>query len=160
MGCNMCRPSGNCADLSDCGGARFRRFAVLDSSPVTEYRAHFDAEVEFANGGRLTAEGLRLDLPGLDLSDEQIAELFVRHLGLALVSGVELREVEIVAEPHKGSRGVVAAPTTSLSGRMQDLSHTITVGLVTRPGIPVPTINPYLTRSDPTTQRAPSSPSM
>ena len=122
--------------------------AALDSSPVTEYRAHFDADVEFANGGRLTAEGFRLDLPGPDLSDEQIAELFVRHLGLALVSGVELREVEIVAEPHKGSRGVATAPTTAPSGRLVDLSHTISAGLVTCPGIPVPTIHPHLTRED------------
>ena len=44
---------------------------------MTEYRARFDADVEFANGGRLTAEGFRLDLPGPDLTDEQIAELFV-----------------------------------------------------------------------------------
>ena len=123
--------------------------AALDSSPVTEYRARFDADVEFANGGRLTAEGFRLDLPGPDLTDEQIAELFVGHLGLALVSRVGLRAVEIVAEPHKGSRGVAAAPPpTGPSGRLVDLSHTIAAGLVTYPGIPVPTINPHLTREE------------
>jgi kynurenine formamidase len=115
---------------------------------MTDYRAHFDADVEFVNGGGLTAKGFRLDLPSRDISDEKIAELFIQHLGLALVSGVELRSVEIVAEPHKGSRGVAAAPTTAPSGRLVDLSHTIAAGLVTYPGIPVPTINAHLTREE------------
>jgi arylformamidase len=115
---------------------------------MTDYRAHFNADVEFVNGGGLTAKGFRLDLPSRDLSDEQIAKLFIQHLGLALVSGVELRAVEIVAEPHKGSRGVAAAPTTAPSGRLVDLSHTVAAGLVTYPGIPVPTINPHLTREE------------
>ena len=82
------------------------RLSSINSSTVTEYRAHFDADVEFANGGRLTAERFRLDLPSRDLSDEEIAQLFVRHLGLALVGSVQLRSVQIVAEPQKGSRGI------------------------------------------------------
>ena len=113
---------------------------------MTEYRAHFDAEVAFANGGRLTAEGFRLDLPGPDLSEDQIAQLFVQHLGLALVAAVELRSLDIVAEPHKGSRGVAAQPTTERRGQLVDLSHIISAGLITYPGIPVPTITPHLTR--------------
>ena len=113
---------------------------------MTEYRAHFDADVKFVNGGRLTAEGFRLDLTGPDLSDDQIAQLFVRHLGLALVGSVELRSVEIVAEPHKGSRGIAAVPTAVRSSRLVDLSHTIAAGLVTSPGIPAPTVHPHLTR--------------
>jgi arylformamidase len=113
---------------------------------MTEYRAQFDADVEFANGGRLTAEGFRLDLPGPNLSDDEIGELFIQHLGLALVGYVELRAVEIVPEPHKGSRGVTSSPKTAASGRLVDLSHTISAGLVTYPGIPLPTIHPHLTR--------------
>jgi len=113
---------------------------------VTEYRAHFDADVEFVNGGRLTTEGFRLDLPGPALLDEEIGELFIRHLGLALVGRVELRAVEIVAEPHKGSRGVTSERAESPGGRLVDLSHTISAGLITYPGIPVPTIRPHLTR--------------
>ena len=118
----------------------------LDSSTVTEYRAHFDVEVAFANGGRLTAEGFRLDLPSPDLSEDQIAQLFVQHLGLALVAAVEFRSLDIVAEPHKGSRGVAAQPTTERRGQLVDLSHIISAGLITYPGIPVPTITPHLTR--------------
>ncbi len=30
---------------------------------VTEYRAHFNAVVRFVDGGSLSAEGFRLDLP-------------------------------------------------------------------------------------------------
>jgi arylformamidase len=115
---------------------------------VTDYRAHFDADVEFVNGGRLAAEGFRLDLPDSDLSNDQIAELFVRHLGLALVGSVQLRSVEIVAEPHKGSRGVDLTPSAVPSGQIVDLSHTVSAGLVTYPGIPAPTIYPHLTREE------------
>jgi arylformamidase len=113
---------------------------------VTEYRAHFDANVEFVNGGRLTAEGFRLDLPGPDLSKEQLAELFVQHLGLALVGEVQLRSVEIVEEAHKGSRGIATTPAVTSRGKLVDLSHTITAGLVTYPGIPAPTVRPHLSR--------------
>ena len=31
---------------------------------VTQYRAEMDAEVTFSNGGKLSAEGFRVDLPG------------------------------------------------------------------------------------------------
>jgi arylformamidase len=120
--------------------------AALDSSAVTDYRAHFDANVEFVNGGRLTAEGFRLDLPSPDLSDPQIAELFVQHLGLALVGGVQLRSVQIVEEAHKGSRGISITPTVGRRGELVDLSHIITTDLVTYPGIPAPTVRPHLTR--------------
>ena len=115
---------------------------------MTEYRAHFDAEVEFTNGGRLTAEGFRLDLPGPDLSSEQIAELFVRHLGLALVGNVQLRSLQIIEEAHRGSRGITAASAPNSRGQLVDLSHTISAGLVTCPGIPEPAIRPYLTREE------------
>jgi arylformamidase len=115
---------------------------------VTEYRAHFDADVEFVNGGRLTAKGFRLDLPGPNHSDEEIGKLFIEHLGLALVRSVELQKVEIVAEPHKGSRGVTSSPTTEPRGSLVDLSQTISAGLVTYPGIPVPAVQPHLTREE------------
>ncbi|GAB3797316.1 hypothetical protein GCM10028798_08400 [Humibacter antri] len=76
---------------------------------MTEYRAHFDATVEFVNGGSLTAEGFRLDLPSADLDTDAVGRLFVQHLGLALVGRVELRGVKIVAEQHRGSRGIPEA---------------------------------------------------
>jgi arylformamidase len=122
---------------------------------LTEYRAHFDAEIDFVNGGSLRAEGFRLDLPSADLGEAEIGELLVRHLGLALVGRVELANLDIVEEAHRGSRGVDAAGmadaaasarAASLRGELVDLSHTIRAGLVTYPGIPAPSVTPHLTR--------------
>jgi kynurenine formamidase len=114
---------------------------------MTDYRAHFDAVVSFVNGGGLTAEGFRLDVPSDTLGEDELAELFVRHLGLALVGRVELRDIRIVEEPHRGSRGVQAPATDDRSpGRIVDLSHPIRAGLVTYPGLPAPVITPHLTR--------------
>lgn len=126
---------------------------------MTDYRAHFDAEIDFANGGGLRAERFRLDLPSADLDEDAIGRLLVRHLGLALVGRVALSNLEIVEEPHRGSRGMAdvgtdgeaaghaasAAPGT-VRGELVDLSHPIRAGLVTYPGIPAPTITPHLTR--------------
>ena len=121
---------------------------------MTEYRAVFDAEIDFVNGGGLQAQGFRLDLPSADLTESQIGELLVRHLGLALVGRVALSRLEIVEEAHKGSRGVggaaaeaaASAVPTATHGELVDLSHPIRAGLVTYPGIPAPTITPHLTR--------------
>ncbi|HEY9324076.1 MAG TPA: cyclase family protein [Agromyces sp.] len=123
---------------------------------MTEYRAHFDADIAFVNGGGLRAEAFRLDLPSPQLTEAEIGELLVRHLGLALVGRVELSNLEIVAEAHKGSRGVgegagagaaaSAASSGTQRGRLVDLSHVISDGLVTYPGLPAPVITPHLTR--------------
>lgn len=122
---------------------------------MTDYRAHFDAEIDFVNGGGLRAEGFRLDLPSADLDEPAIAELLVRHLGLALVGRVALANLQVVEEAHRGSRGVADAGEASAAasraprlerGELVDLSHAIRAGLVTYPGIPAPTIAPHLTR--------------
>jgi arylformamidase len=115
---------------------------------VTDYRAHFDFDLTFANGGALSGSGFRLDLPGQDLDETEIARLLVRHLGLALVDHVDLRGLSVVEEPHKGSRGVAPAPDAIEKARIVDLSHPIRAGLVTYPGLPAPVITPHLTRAD------------
>ncbi|WP_169583601.1 MULTISPECIES: cyclase family protein [Microbacterium] len=125
---------------------------------MPEYRAHFDFDIRFANGGGLAGTGFRLDLPSADATEDAIGRLLVRHLGLALVDEVELRGLRIVEEPHRGSRGVVpdasaAAPSTK--PRVVDLSHPIRAGLVTYPGLPAPTITPHLTREDSRARYAP-----
>jgi kynurenine formamidase len=112
---------------------------------MSDYRAHFDATVTFANGGGLTAHGFRLDLPTGRESTEEVGQLFVHHLGLAMVGSVELENLAIVEEPHKGSRGIeTVAPAEAR--RVVDLSHVIHEGLVTYPGLPAPVITPHLTR--------------
>ena len=121
---------------------------------MTEYRAHFDAEITFVNGGALRAEAFRLDLPSAELTADEIGDLLVRHLGLALVGSVALSNLEIVEELHRGSRGVIdatdamtgASVAPGARGELVDLSQPIRAGLVTYPGIPAPTITPHLTR--------------
>jgi kynurenine formamidase len=130
-----------------------------DVDMTDELRAHFDFSIAFANGGGLTGEAFRLDLPRPDLTPEQIGALLVAHLGLALVSEVELRELRIVPEQHRGSRGVAAsAPADGervSTERVIDLSHPIEAGLITYPGLPAPSIVPYLTREDSKAKYAP-----
>lgn len=116
-------------------------------APDPQYRAHFDARVAFANGGGLTAEGFRIDLPGVDVDAAEVGRLFVQHLGLALVASVEVSGLEIVEETHRGTRGIEVA-TAAGGRRVVDLSHRIRAGLVTYPGLPEPVITPHLTRED------------
>ena len=121
---------------------------------MPDYRAHFDFDIRFANGGSLAGEGFRLDIPSDDISTRDLELLLVRHLGLALVGTVELIGVEIVEEPHRGSRGVHTSDGHA-SRRIIDLSHPIRAGLVTYPGLPAPTITPHLTRADSRAKYAP-----
>ncbi|MEU1728423.1 cyclase family protein [Nonomuraea sp. NPDC005692] len=72
---------------------------------MTDHRASFDARITFGNGGDLAVHGFRVDLPGPDATEDEIAALFVASLGLLMTDGVELDNVEIFAEPHKGTRG-------------------------------------------------------
>jgi len=126
---------------------------------MPEYRAHFDFDIAFANGGSLNGTGFRLDLPAASLDEDAIARLLVQHLGLALVGEVALHDVRIVEEPHRGSRGIEpAAGDGNAAGggiRIVDLSHPIREGLVTYPGLPAPVITPHLTREDSRAKYAP-----
>lgn len=125
---------------------------------TSEFRAHFDARVEFANGGSLRAEGFRLDVPTAEVDEAEVSRLFVHHLGLALVGSVHLEGLEIVEETHRGSRGTEAtasASSTTTARRVVDLSHVIREGLITYPGLPAPVISPYLTREESISRYAP-----
>ena len=115
---------------------------------TTEFRAHFDFDIAFANGGGIHGEGFRLDLPRERMSADEVGVLLIAHLGLALVSDVDLRDLRIVEEQHRGSRGVEVADDADTGRRVIDLSHPIEAGLVTYPGLPAPTITPHLTRED------------
>jgi arylformamidase len=123
---------------------------------MIEYRATFDAEVRFANGGGLRAQGFRLDVPGPTTTDAELATLFVRHLGLLMVAETRVSNVEIVAEPHKGSRGGPSqASPGGASSRLVELNHVIAEGMTTFPGLPGPEITPYLTREQSRSRYAP-----
>jgi arylformamidase len=116
---------------------------------MTEYRASFDAVLTFSNGGGLTAHGFRVDVPSPEVEETAIAALFVASLGLLMTDSVRLSNVEIFAEPHKGTRGGPAdatQPAAAEGGRLVELSHVIRAGMETYPGLPGPQITPYLTR--------------
>jgi arylformamidase len=119
---------------------------------MTQHRAEFDATVIFLNGGGLHAQGFRVDVPGPDVTEEEITALFVASMSLLMVDRVELINVRLLAEPHKGTRGGPSfdapADTTALPTRLVELSHVISDGLITYPGLPGPTITPHLSRED------------
>jgi arylformamidase len=95
---------------------------------VTEYRASFDAVINFGNGGDLTVHGFRVDVPGRDVDEAEIAALFVASLGLLMTDSAELSNVEVFAEPHKGTRGGPSDHTkgpTSTGGQFVELGHVI-----------------------------------
>jgi len=118
-----------------------------------QHRAVFDAEVTFSNGGGLRAEGFRVDVPSASVTEEQVGQLFLTSLGLLMSEGVELRGLRVVPEAHKGTRGgpsdpSAAAPAAAVptSWRWVELSHVISDGMSTYPGLPAPRIAPHLTR--------------
>lgn len=133
-----------------------RHDVTMPATASHEYRAHFDATVEFVNGGSLVAEGFRIDLPAADVDADAVGRLFVQHLGLALVERVDLRNLEIVEEQHRGTRGIPApVPASAATRRVVDLSHVISAGLITYPGLPAPSIRAHLTREDSRARYAP-----
>jgi hypothetical protein len=72
---------------------------------TAQHRAQFDATVTFSNGGGLSAEGFRVDIASAEATNEQIAELFVASLNLLMVEQVNLSNVRIFPETHKGTHG-------------------------------------------------------
>lgn len=111
---------------------------------MTEYRAVFDADVTFLNGGGLQTQGFRLDVPAAEVTDAQVADLFVRHLGLTMVADVRLRDLHVLAEAHKTAAGRPEFP--GQTGRLVELNHRIAAGMTTYPGLPGPQITAHLTR--------------
>jgi kynurenine formamidase len=117
---------------------------ICQSGAMTEHRAHFGFSIAFANGGGLDGRDFRLDLPASTVDEEELGLLLVQHLGLALVGSVRIHDLRIVEEPHRGSRDVPAP--AARPRRVLDLSHVVREGMTTYPGLPAPTISPYLTR--------------
>lgn len=111
-----------------------------------QWRVQFDAEVTFRNGGDLRARGFRLDIPGREISDSDLGDLLVRHLGLLMVDKVVISGKQLLREPHKGSRGTAAIEHSPGGRRAVELSHAIRHGMVTYPGLPAPEISDHLSR--------------
>jgi len=111
---------------------------------MTEHRARFDACITFSNGGGLQVQNFLLDVPNAEVTPDEVSRTLVRHLGLLMVSDVRLDDLQIVEAPHRGSRAVMSIPASA--GRLIDLSHVISEGMVTYPGLPGPEFHPHLTR--------------
>ncbi len=97
-------------------------------------RVKFDFVVEFSNGGSLRGEDFRLDIPGDNVDDRELADGIVRDMRLLMVAEVQILNKVIISEPHKRV------------SRFVDLSHTVHDGLITYKGLPAPVICDYLSR--------------
>ncbi|WP_030440592.1 cyclase family protein [Actinoplanes subtropicus] len=109
---------------------------------MLQYRAELDAAVNLTGGGSLRIQGLRIDVPHPDVTRPEIAALLVTALGLRDVERVELDAARVFGEP--------AEPTGDSPARFEfvELSHVISDGLTTYPGLPGPVISPHLTWAD------------
>jgi arylformamidase len=88
--------------------------------------------VTFSNGGGLRTDGFRVDVPGPEVTEDEVAGLFIASLNLLMVGSVELRNLSVFAEPHKGTHaGPSDRPPAPGRGRVADLSHPIPAGLIT-----------------------------
>lgn len=117
----------------------------MSSEQALEKRVQFDFTVTFANGGGLRGEGFRLDIPGDDIGDNELASYLIRDLRLLMAQSVAITNKRIIAEPHK--RGDIQIPASETAGRQHlDLSHTIEDGMITYKGLPAPIICDYLSR--------------
>lgn len=73
---------------------------------MTTYRVRFDFVVHFTNGGRLSAQDFRLDIPGSEISDHELAAYLIQDMRLLMAGRVEIANKQIIEEPHK--RGAIA----------------------------------------------------
>ena len=74
--------------------------AVL-APPATEYRVVFDFDISFDNGGGLQGQDFRLDIPGEQIGDAELAAYLVRDLRLLMVETVRILRKRVVREAHK-----------------------------------------------------------
>ena len=112
-----------------------------------DQRVQFDFEIEFTNGGGLQGQAFRLDVPDADVTDAWIADALARDLRLLMVGDVRITNRRAIREPHKrGSGPAETDGALSPRRRLVDLSHPIENGMTTYPGLPVPEIEPVLTR--------------
>ena len=86
---------------------------------------------------RLAVHGFRVDVPDPGTDEAGIAALFVASLGLLMTESVSLSNVEVFAEPHKGTRGGPsgrAACRADRGGALVELSHVMAWASFPRPG--------------------------
>ncbi|MBM2618159.1 cyclase family protein [Actinoplanes sp. LDG1-06] len=117
---------------------------------MQQYRAELNADVTFTTGGRLQAQGLRVEVPHLEVTEADLAMILVGSLGLRDVERVELSGIRTFAETTPP-----AGPPGSPRLRFVELSHVISGGMTTYPGMPAPVVSAHLTWEDSRPQYAP-----
>ena len=85
---------------------------------MTDHRVKFDFTVHFTNGGSLSAQDFRLDIPGADIADEQLAAYLITDMRLLMAGRVDISNKQIIAEPHKR----LAINTRNLPQKTVDLA--------------------------------------
>ncbi|MFJ5770115.1 cyclase [Psychrobacillus sp. NPDC093180] len=64
-------------------------------------RVQFDFEIDFTNGGGIQGQEFRLDIDGVDISDEELAKYIVEDMRLLMVGEVRILNRKIINEKHK-----------------------------------------------------------
>ena len=77
---------------------------------MSEHRVKFDFVVHFTNGGSLSAQDFRLDIPGSDITDDELAAYLIQDMRLLMAGQVDITNKQILEEPHKR----LAIPTAGL----------------------------------------------
>jgi hypothetical protein len=85
---------------------------------MTDHRVKFDFTVHFTNGGSLSAQDFRLDIPGADIADDQLAAYLIADMRLLMAGRVDISNKQIIQERHK--RGAI--DTRNLPSKTVDLS--------------------------------------
>jgi hypothetical protein len=86
---------------------------------MTQHRVKFDFVVHFTNGGSLSAQDFRLDIPGSDIADDALAAYLIQDMRLLMAGRVDIANKQIIEEPHK--RGAIS--TAGLPQATIDLSR-------------------------------------
>lgn len=92
---------------------------------MTDHRVKFDFIIHFTNGGSLSAQDFRLDIPGSNIADDQLAAYLIQDMRLLMAGRVEIANKRILREPHKRA----AISIEGLPQAMIDLSGSANEGL-------------------------------
>ena len=112
---------------------------------ASDNRVQFDFTVTFMNGGGLQGHDFRLDIPGGDISDDDLADYLIRDLRLLMVGQVHITNKRIITEPHKRDEKMTDV-SAQHGGHQIDLSHVVEDGMITYKGLPAPIICDFLSR--------------
>lgn len=90
---------------------------------MIEHRVKFDFVVHFTNGGSLSAQDFRLDIPGSDIADDELAAYLIQDMRLLMAGQVDITNKQILEEPHKrGAISTAGLPRVTIDLAKGDLS--------------------------------------